>query len=220
MSAMTERAADAAAIRPFTFEASEADLDDLRARIAATRWPEKETRRRSVAGSRSVLRLIWKCAGFIFCEFFSNVDGTGCRRGRTPERPLRQPSRVWLIARPFRLWPGLRGPLASSLEGVTNFRRSQIGHAKCCAPRTLPLRWSAARFRFVINGRGGTPGGRTQKASDVPAEIARPFAELRSTAPCRECPGRSGGGEAVDLSRVGRRESRVKRSRRCIFRAA
>ena len=31
------------AIRPFTFEASEADLEDLRARIAATRWPDKET---------------------------------------------------------------------------------------------------------------------------------------------------------------------------------
>jgi pimeloyl-ACP methyl ester carboxylesterase len=31
------------AIRPFTIETSEADLDDLRARIAATRWPEEET---------------------------------------------------------------------------------------------------------------------------------------------------------------------------------
>ena len=30
-------------IRPFTIETPEADLDDLRARIAATRWPEKET---------------------------------------------------------------------------------------------------------------------------------------------------------------------------------
>ena len=30
-------------IRPFTIETPEADLEDLRARIAATRWPEKET---------------------------------------------------------------------------------------------------------------------------------------------------------------------------------
>jgi pimeloyl-ACP methyl ester carboxylesterase len=30
-------------IRPFTVEIPEADLDDLRARIAATQWPEKET---------------------------------------------------------------------------------------------------------------------------------------------------------------------------------
>jgi pimeloyl-ACP methyl ester carboxylesterase len=30
-------------IRPFTIETPEADLDDLRARISATRWPDKET---------------------------------------------------------------------------------------------------------------------------------------------------------------------------------
>ena len=43
MSVKTEKSADATAIRPFTIETPEADLDDLRARIAATRWPEKET---------------------------------------------------------------------------------------------------------------------------------------------------------------------------------
>ena len=42
MTVATETHTDAAAIRPFTFEAAEADLDDLRARIAAMRWPEKE----------------------------------------------------------------------------------------------------------------------------------------------------------------------------------
>ena len=31
------------AIRPFTIETPEADLEELRRRIAATRWPEKET---------------------------------------------------------------------------------------------------------------------------------------------------------------------------------
>ena len=36
-------AAPSASIRPFRFSASEADLTDLRRRIAATRWPEKET---------------------------------------------------------------------------------------------------------------------------------------------------------------------------------
>jgi hypothetical protein len=30
-------------LRPFTIETPEADLEDLRARLAATRWPEKET---------------------------------------------------------------------------------------------------------------------------------------------------------------------------------
>jgi epoxide hydrolase-like protein len=39
MSGMTEDAA----IRPFTIEISEAELEALRARIAATRWPERET---------------------------------------------------------------------------------------------------------------------------------------------------------------------------------
>ena len=38
-----EKPAGATAIRPFTIETPEADLEALRARIAATRWPEKET---------------------------------------------------------------------------------------------------------------------------------------------------------------------------------
>ena len=43
MSVTTVRAPESTAIRPFTFEVSDAELDDLRARIVATRWPEKET---------------------------------------------------------------------------------------------------------------------------------------------------------------------------------
>ena len=42
MAVMTERSADDTTIRPFTIEIPEAELEDLRARIAATRWPEKE----------------------------------------------------------------------------------------------------------------------------------------------------------------------------------
>ena len=41
--ATTRAPASAPAIRPFTIETPEADLEDLRARIKATRWPEKET---------------------------------------------------------------------------------------------------------------------------------------------------------------------------------
>ena len=41
--ATTRAPASAPAIRPFTIETPDADLDDLRARIKATRWPEKET---------------------------------------------------------------------------------------------------------------------------------------------------------------------------------
>jgi pimeloyl-ACP methyl ester carboxylesterase len=43
MSVATENSAGAAAIRPFKFEAPEAELQALRARIAATRFPDKET---------------------------------------------------------------------------------------------------------------------------------------------------------------------------------
>jgi pimeloyl-ACP methyl ester carboxylesterase len=42
MAATVERTAGKTAIRPFTIEIPDADLEDLRARIAATRWPEKE----------------------------------------------------------------------------------------------------------------------------------------------------------------------------------
>ena len=43
MSGTTEESAGAGAIRPFTIEIPEAEVEALRARIAATRWPEKET---------------------------------------------------------------------------------------------------------------------------------------------------------------------------------
>ena len=43
MSTVTETSAGPAEIRPFTVEIPEAELEALRARIAATRWPEKET---------------------------------------------------------------------------------------------------------------------------------------------------------------------------------
>ena len=43
MAVTVERPADNTAIRPFTIDIPEADLNDLRARLAATRWPEKET---------------------------------------------------------------------------------------------------------------------------------------------------------------------------------
>src|SRR5271166_738418 len=36
-------AAEADAIRPFRIDVSEEDLADLRRRLAATRWPDKET---------------------------------------------------------------------------------------------------------------------------------------------------------------------------------
>ena len=38
----TGQSPDAQAIRPFHFDVPETDLDDLRQRIVATRWPSKE----------------------------------------------------------------------------------------------------------------------------------------------------------------------------------
>jgi len=43
MSVTTDQSASAVAIRPFKIEVPDADLQDLRARVAATRFPEKET---------------------------------------------------------------------------------------------------------------------------------------------------------------------------------
>ena len=43
MSVTTENSAGASAIRPFTIKIPEAEIKALRARIAVTRWPEKET---------------------------------------------------------------------------------------------------------------------------------------------------------------------------------
>jgi pimeloyl-ACP methyl ester carboxylesterase len=42
MGVTTAKATDSTAIRPFTIDVPEPDLEDLRARIAATRWPTKE----------------------------------------------------------------------------------------------------------------------------------------------------------------------------------
>jgi hypothetical protein len=42
MAVLTEKSADATAIRPFTIEIPEAEVEDLRARIVAMRLPENE----------------------------------------------------------------------------------------------------------------------------------------------------------------------------------
>src|SRR5438105_11655240 len=42
MAVKAEKSTDATAIRSFTIETPEADLDDLRARVSATKWPDRE----------------------------------------------------------------------------------------------------------------------------------------------------------------------------------
>src|SRR5215213_9125388 len=43
MTATTTKPEGDTTVRPFTIEVTDGDLDDLRARVTATRWPEKET---------------------------------------------------------------------------------------------------------------------------------------------------------------------------------
>ena len=43
MSVTTERPPGGAAIRPFMIEIAKAELEALRARVTATRWPDEET---------------------------------------------------------------------------------------------------------------------------------------------------------------------------------
>ena len=86
--AVTTEKSDRTAIRPFTRETPQADLDDLRARIAATRWPEKETvddlsqgaQPRDDAGARALLgeEYDWrKCEEKLnsLPNFITEIDG-------------------------------------------------------------------------------------------------------------------------------------------------
>lgn len=79
--------------------------------------------------------------GFIFFELFSNLGRTGCRRGRTPERPLRQPSKVWLISqtvfrfRPCRRKQRFDSPLSESWVNPPSLRSAQVA---TCAERMEP----------------------------------------------------------------------------------
>ncbi len=62
MSGTTETSAGATAIRPFTIEIPEAEIEALRARIAATRWPERETVTDDSQGVR--LAMMQELAGY------------------------------------------------------------------------------------------------------------------------------------------------------------
>ena len=86
------------------------------------------------------------CLGFIFCGIFSNLGATGCRRGRTPERPLRQPSQGLADQSQTFSCSGTdvtRVNAAALRQGRTRLygrrQRSQIGIAKCCAQRKIAL---------------------------------------------------------------------------------
>ena len=75
MAVTVERSADTTAIRPFTIEIPDADLEDLRARIAATRWPEKE----GVEDASQGVQLATMQAVARYWE--TSTTGAGARRG-------------------------------------------------------------------------------------------------------------------------------------------
>ena len=92
MSAKTKASA-ASGIRPFTIEIPEADLEDLRARIAATRWPERETVADQSQGVQS--ETMQELARYWATDYdWRNVRGEAERpaavhdRDRRPRHPL------------------------------------------------------------------------------------------------------------------------------------
>src|SRR3954451_4660897 len=88
MAVTTERSTGDATVRPFTIEIPEADLEDLRARIVATRWPEKESVKDASQGvqlaTMEALARYWadeydwrKCEARLnaFPQFMTELDG-------------------------------------------------------------------------------------------------------------------------------------------------
>jgi hypothetical protein len=95
MAATTEKSAPATAIRPFTVEIPQAEIEELGARIAATRWPEKETVADQSQGvqlaTMQALVRYW-ATDYDFRRFESRLNAVpavhdGDRRSRHPFHP-------------------------------------------------------------------------------------------------------------------------------------
>jgi hypothetical protein len=84
----TAKAAGQTEVRPFKVEIPEADLEDMRARIASTRWPDKETVKDQSQGVQSApiqeLARYWasdydwrkvEAALNRFPQFMTEIDG-------------------------------------------------------------------------------------------------------------------------------------------------
>jgi hypothetical protein len=165
-----------------------------------------------------------KFLGFIFFEFFSNLGGTGCRRGRTPERPLRQPFQGLADCQAFCDFS--RHPVAyvniprcvgcsrcawracpvqrqqTWFSSSPSDQISQIGIANCCADKKFRSTVDLGSFPFRYKRAGAERRGKTSGASDVPlrSRVRSPSSAGRH--PCRDRPGRSGGGGTIgSLSR-------------------
>jgi pimeloyl-ACP methyl ester carboxylesterase len=173
MAVMTERSADDTTIRPFTIETPEPELEDLRARIAATRFPEKEpvddlSQGVQLATMRALARY-WateydwrKCEARLKAlpHFITEIDGLDIhfvhvRSGHEDAMPL-------LVAHG---WPG-----------------SVIEQLKIIEPLTNPTAHGASAvdaFHLVIPSMPGYGfSGKPAVTGWGPEHIARAWAEL------------------------------------------
>jgi hypothetical protein len=141
------------------------------------------------------------------------VGGTGCRRGRTPERPLRQPFQGLADCQAFCNFS--RGPVAyvniprctwracpvqrqqTWFSSSWSDQISQIGIANCCADKKFRSTVDLGSFPFRYKRAGADRRGKTSGASDVPlrSRVRSPSSAGRH--PCRDRPGRSGGGGTI-----------------------
>ena len=147
---------------PFTPRAAPAVLEDLRARLRATRWPDAPEDARLVARDRPGLpprarRLLG-----------GRVRLAGAGGGARPARPLPRPA--WRPADPFRARPGRRAGRARPAAGPVPRLAGLVlalceGHPAAGQPRRARRRPG----RRVERGRAGRPGLRVLRPPGRPA---------------------------------------------------
>ena len=174
MSFGSEKTVNNSVIRPFTVEIPEEDLESLRARIAATRWPDKETVTDHSQGVQLVT--IQELAGFWAsdydwrkCEatlnalpqFVTEIDGLDIHFIHV--RSKHEKALPLIVTHG---WPGSVIEQLKIIDPLTN------PHCvRCAVPRTHSI-WGFHRCRVT-----GSPGKPTASGWD-PARIARAWAVL------------------------------------------
>jgi pimeloyl-ACP methyl ester carboxylesterase len=196
MAVTTAQSADATTIRPFTIETPQADLDDLRARIVATRWPEKETVEDQSQGPRlatmQALARYWsteydwrKCEAKLKAlpHFITEIDGLDIHFIHV--RSKHEDALPLLVAHG---WPG-----------------SVIEQLKIIEPLTNPTAHGASAsdaFHLVIPSMPGYGfSGKPATTGWGPEQIARAWAELMERLGYDRYVAQGGdwGGQIVDL---------------------
>jgi pimeloyl-ACP methyl ester carboxylesterase len=196
MAVTTAQSAGATTIRPFTIETPQADLDDLRARIVATRWPEEETVEDQSQGPRlatmQALARYWsteydwrKCEAKLKAlpHFITEIDGLDIHFIHV--RSKHEDALPLLVAHG---WPG-----------------SVIEQLKIIEPLTNPTAHGASAsdaFHLVIPSMPGYGfSGKPATTGWGPEQIARAWAELMERLGYDRYVAQGGdwGGQIVDL---------------------